>query len=105
MTHAAAHLDAETVEKYLATLGFSSEPAYKDLYCERRGLSGIPIFGFALAFSFFRMAAIVQGVLKRGLDGAASNPDQALARGRCCPSGWSAQFPQYLPPRARRVQS
>lgn len=63
------------------TLGIPSEQEYIDQYCERRGLSGIPIFDFALAFSFFRMAAIVQGVLKRGLDGSASNPDQALAMG------------------------
>ena len=58
---------------------------YIDLYCARRGLPGIPIFQFALAFSFFRMAAIVQGVLKRGLDGSASNPDQALAMGAHVP--------------------
>ena len=63
------------------TLGIPSEQEYIDQYCERRGLSGIPIFDFALAFSFFRMAAIVQGVLKRGLDGSASNPEQALAMG------------------------
>ena len=63
-------------------LGVPSEQEYIDQYCARRGLSGIPIFQFALAFSFFRMAAIVQGVLKRGLDGSASNPEQALAMGK-----------------------
>lgn len=63
-------------------LGIPSEQEYIDTYCARRGLPGIPIFQFALAFSFFRMAAIVQGVLKRGLDGSASNPDQALAMGQ-----------------------
>lgn len=64
------------------TLGIPSEQEYIDMYCARRGLPGIPIFQFALAFSFFRMAAIVQGVLKRGLDGSASNPEQALAMGQ-----------------------
>ena len=62
-------------------LGIPSEEAYVARYCERRGLTGIPIFGFALAFSFFRMAAIVQGVKKRGLDGNASNPERAAAMG------------------------
>ncbi|MEM6663846.1 MAG: phosphotransferase family protein [Pseudomonadota bacterium] len=66
-------------------LGIPSEEAYVALYCERRGLSGIPIFDFCLAFSFFRMAAIVQGVLKRGLDGNASNPEQAKAMGEWVP--------------------
>ena len=66
-------------------LGVPDEAEYIDTYCARRGLPGIPIFQFALAFSFFRMAAIVQGVLKRGLDGSASNPDQALAMGEWVP--------------------
>ncbi|MEM7059884.1 MAG: phosphotransferase [Pseudomonadota bacterium] len=66
-------------------LGIPSEQEYVDRYCERRGLSGIPIFDFCLAFSFFRMAAIVQGVLKRGLDGNASNPERALKMGEYVP--------------------
>jgi len=66
-------------------LGIPSEQAYVDKYCERRGLSGIPIFDYCLAFSFFRMAAIVQGVLKRGLDGNASNPERALKMGAYVP--------------------
>ena len=67
------------------TLGVPSEQAYIERYCERRGLSGIPIFDYCLAFSFFRMAAIVQGVHKRGLDGNASNPDRALRMGGLVP--------------------
>ena len=62
-------------------LGIPSEEDYVARYCARRGLTGIPIFGFCLAFSFFRMAAIVQGVKKRGLDGNASNPARAAAMG------------------------
>ena len=49
------------------------------------GLAGIPGFDFCLAFSFFRMAAIVQGVKKRGLDGNASNPERAARMGRFVP--------------------
>ena len=40
------------------------------------------IWKFCLAFSFFRLAAIVQGVKKRGLDGNASNPEKAHQVGR-----------------------
>ena len=71
-------------------LGIPSEQEYIDKYCERRGLSGIPIFGFCLAFSFFRMAAIVEGVLRRGLDGNASNPERALMMGEYVPTFASA---------------
>lgn len=67
------------------TLGIPSEQAYIDRYCERRGLAGIPIFDFCLAFSFFRMAAIVQGVKKRALDGNASNPERAARMGTYVP--------------------
>lgn len=62
-------------------LGIPSEDAYVEAYCRRMGLSGIPIFDFCVAFSFFRMAAIVQGVKKRGLDGNASNPERAARMG------------------------
>ena len=67
------------------TLGIPSEEAYVEKYCERRGLSGIPNFDFCVAFSFFRMAAIVEGVLRRGLDGNASNPERALMMGEYVP--------------------
>ncbi|MGY9048214.1 MAG: phosphotransferase family protein, partial [Rhodobacterales bacterium] len=42
-------------------------------------------FGFYVAFAFFRMAAILQGVKKRALDGNASNPDKALRLGSFVP--------------------
>ena len=66
-------------------LGIPTEEAYIDAYCRRMGLAGIPDFDFCLAFSFFRMAAIVQGVKKRGLDGNASNPERAARMGRFVP--------------------
>ena len=49
------------------------------------GMSGIPNWKFCLAFSFFRLAAIVQGVKKRGLDGNASNPEKAIKSGERVP--------------------
>jgi aminoglycoside phosphotransferase (APT) family kinase protein len=65
--------------------GIPTEAEYVEAYCRRMGLSGIPNFDFCLAFSFFRMAAIVQGVKKRGLDGNASNPERAARMGRFVP--------------------
>ena len=65
--------------------GIPSEAEYIEAYCRRMDLSGIPGFDFCLAFSFFRMAAIVQGVKKRGLDGNASNPERAARMGRFVP--------------------
>jgi aminoglycoside phosphotransferase (APT) family kinase protein len=68
-----------------AALGLPSDAAFIAQYCERRGLSGIDNFGYYLSFSFFRMAAIIQGVLKRALDGNASNPERALKIGTFVP--------------------
>jgi len=65
--------------------GIPAEEEYVDAYCRRMGLADIPGFDFCLAFSFFRMAAIVQGVKKRGLDGNASNPERAARMGRFVP--------------------
>jgi len=54
-------------------LGIPNEKAYIKDYCERRGIDGIDNWTFYLAFSFFRLAAIVQGVVKRAHDGNASS--------------------------------
>jgi len=66
-------------------LGLWSDQAFIDNYCYRRGLPGIENFGFYLAFCYFRMAAILQGVLKRALDGNASDPERGLQLGRYVP--------------------
>ena len=55
-----------------------------DEYCQRRGLSGIDDWNFYLVFGFFRFAAILQGVLKRAVDGNASS-DKAFAYGALAP--------------------
>ena len=49
------------------------------------GLDGVPDWAFLIAFSFFRIAAIVQGVYKRSLDGNASNPERARKMGAAVP--------------------
>ena len=68
-----------------AAMGLPSDAEFIDRYCARRGLAGIDRFGYYLAFSFFRMAAILQGVRKRGLDGNASNPEHAARLGTYVP--------------------
>jgi aminoglycoside phosphotransferase (APT) family kinase protein len=64
-----------------AAIGLPSEKEYVGLYCKRRGIAGIGNWTFYLAFSFFRLAAICQGVYKRALDGNASNPEKARTYG------------------------
>lgn len=54
-------------------LGIPSEKDYVASYCTKMGLEKIDNWAFYLAFSFFRLAAIAQGVAKRALDGNASN--------------------------------
>ncbi len=56
-----------------ASLGIPSEQEYVSLYCQRMGIEKIDNWGFYLAFSFFRLAAIAQGVAKRAQQGNASS--------------------------------
>jgi len=55
------------------TLGIPSEAEYVALYCQRMGIKQIDNWHFYLCFSFFRLAAIAQGVAKRALSGNASS--------------------------------
>ena len=68
-----------------AALGLPSDQAFIAAYCQRRGLNGIDHFGYYLGFCFFRMAGIIQGVLKRAIDGNASNPERAIKLGQYVP--------------------
>lgn len=56
-------------------LGIPEEFDYVRRYCERTGRSDIPHWNFYLAFSLFRVAAILQGVWRRARDGQASSAD------------------------------
>jgi aminoglycoside phosphotransferase (APT) family kinase protein len=64
-----------------AALGIPTEFELVASYCALRGIGEIADWHFYLAFSFFRLAAILQGVLKRAQDGNASS-DQALQVGK-----------------------
>jgi aminoglycoside phosphotransferase (APT) family kinase protein len=59
----------------LAALGLPTEQDYVDAYCRRTGRRGIAHWTYYLAFSLFRLAAIAQGVYRRGLQGNSSNPE------------------------------
>ncbi len=63
-----------------AALGIPTDEAYVADYAARMG-HPVPDMRFYVAFSFFRMAAILQGVKKRALDGNASNPEKGLRLG------------------------
>ncbi|MBN9541001.1 MAG: phosphotransferase [Reyranella sp.] len=58
-----------------ARLGLPTEQDYVAAYCRRTGRAAIPHWNYYLAFSLFRLAAIAQGVYRRGLDGNAANPE------------------------------
>ncbi|MBB6522149.1 phosphotransferase family protein [Pseudoteredinibacter isoporae] len=60
-----------------AELNIPSEEEYVAQYCKRMGLDSIPNWEFYIAFSYFRLAAIIQGVAKRAADGNASNKKAA----------------------------
>lgn len=55
------------------SLGIPTEEEYVAQYCQRMGLEKIDNWVFCLAFSFYRLAAIAQGVAKRASQGNASN--------------------------------
>ena len=61
-----------------AEIGLPSERDYVERYLQRRGREPIENWPVFLVFSFFRLAAILEGVGRRAHDGNASNP--ALAR-------------------------
>ena len=59
----------------LAALGIPAEHAYVQAYCRRTGRSSLPDWDYHMAFNMFRMAAILQGVLHRALNGNAASAE------------------------------
>ncbi|WP_420893061.1 phosphotransferase [Roseateles puraquae] len=63
--------------KNLAELGIPSEREYVQRYCERTGRADVNAvmadWNFYMAYNMFRIAAIVQGIAKRVVDGTASS--------------------------------
>jgi aminoglycoside phosphotransferase (APT) family kinase protein len=67
----------------LAALGIPTEREYVEAYCRRTGRAGIEPrdWEYYMVYNMFRIAAIVQGVMARALQGNASSA-QALETGR-----------------------
>ena len=66
----------------LPSLGIPTEAEYIARYCERTGRTLRPQdMNFYLAYNMFRMAGILQGIMKRYVDGTASSA-QALKSGQ-----------------------
>ena len=68
----------------LEKLGIPSEDNYVSNYCSKMGINSIPNWSFYLAFGFFRLAGIAQGVYKRSIQGNAS-ADNAKELGAAVP--------------------
>ena len=77
----------------LAALGIPSEGEYVALYCKRTGRAGIERshWDFYMAYNLFRIAAILQGIAKRVVDGTAASDHARDAGARARPMaelGW-----------------
>lgn len=77
----------------LAALGIPDEAAFVSAYCRERGIAPPPNWDFYLAYSFFRIAAILQGVYARARAGNAAAEDALQMGARVAPLaelGWQA---------------
>ena len=72
-----SHIVAGLAGADLAALNAPSEQEYLALYAERTGLSDRSDYDFFVAFSFFRVAAIIHGIKGRLARGTAASPDAA----------------------------
>lgn len=76
-----------------AGLGIPDERAYLQLYCRNTGRAEPPTaqWDFFIAYNMFRLAAICQGIMKRVIDGTASNQNAIESGKRARPMaeiGW-----------------
>ena len=73
------------------TDGIPDESEVVEEYCRLTGRQNIDNWNFCLAFSFFRLASICQGVYKRGLDGNASSSTALQMKSKvtdCADAAW-----------------
>jgi aminoglycoside phosphotransferase (APT) family kinase protein len=64
-----------------AAVGIPDEAAYRALYCRRTGRATIPHWDFYMVYNMFRLAAILQGIMGRVVEGNAASA-QAAEQGR-----------------------
>ncbi|MCC7346336.1 MAG: phosphotransferase family protein, partial [Variibacter sp.] len=64
---------ATLVDRDLKALGIPTLPQYVDAYVARTGLDPRPHLNTYMAYNFFRLAAILQGIVGRVRDGTATN--------------------------------
>src|SRR5207237_4905038 len=60
-----------------AALGIPDEAEYVALYCQETGRERVADWDFYMVYGLFRIAAILQGIAKRALDGTAAGADAA----------------------------
>ncbi|MDP9900933.1 phosphotransferase [Variovorax ginsengisoli] len=85
-----------------AALGIPDERSYLERYCRRTGRPPVDPghWEFYLAYSMFRLAAILQGIFKRAVDGTASSAEARETGARARPiaeAAWrqvEAHFPR-----------
>ena len=66
----------------LAALGIPSQAEYVAMYCKATGRATIDDVDFYLAYNMFRIAGILQGIMKRVVDGTAASAQAAAAGAR-----------------------
>jgi aminoglycoside phosphotransferase (APT) family kinase protein len=71
----------------LAALGIPLEDEYVAMYNARTGRERIANIDFYLAYNMFRLAAILQGIAKRAIDGTAANAQAVETGKRARPTG------------------
>ncbi|VAV87816.1 acyl-CoA dehydrogenase, putative phosphotransferase [hydrothermal vent metagenome] len=77
----------------LAALGIPSREEAIARYCQKSGIDDLPPMDWYLAYNLFRIAAILQGIQKRVVDGTANSAAAAEMSDRVTPlaqAGWKA---------------
>src|SRR5258708_17331244 len=79
----------------LGPLGIPGESQYIASYCRRTGRGEMEHWDFYLAYNLFRIAAILQGVMKRALEGTAASAQALEAGQRARPlAGLGWEYPE-----------
>lgn len=76
-----------------ASLGIPTREEAIERYCEKAGISQLPDMNWYLAYNLFRIAAILQGIRKRVVDGTANSAQASEMADRVTPlaeAGWAA---------------